>query len=492
MPGKTAPHKLKIRNVPTPAFILYSLLGWTVAALLGSLTGVLLLRIPGFPHLPAAQLTAGVIGLVGGLSWTFLIRQLGGALSRKQGLFLAVAWAVSCVLGITPLFFTSAPASVMQVLTFYSFAACGILGGFASAQAMKAAFPAATRDVLTTVAICSFGLGMAAITPNIVGERLSLTLPPWAAWAIAFEAMAMIIAAAGGYALLRLWRTAGSDKDGGSSDLADKAGRVAKLLDSRLRGNDRGGRGKVIGGGGKDRLRESRTERTGRGDAIRAGGGQEKINLDFVVLIILCLPFYLNDLSDIYVRDWRLWLAIDYLAVKLLPLLIVAWLFFQKKMTFADFGLTRQPALAFVSVFYICVLLGSVIEQAGYSLLGNISATAKLGTMPDIPQPFWQGVDLTVGLLLTGICEELVFRGYLRTFLARYTKSAFLIVGASALAFGFIHWSGGYEKVLVTSLVGAFFMLLYLRTRSLPAIMLAHFAIDFIDFSHLLPRFLFL
>jgi len=498
-----------------------------MAALLGSLTSILLLRIPGFPNLAAAQLTAGVIGLVGGLSWAFLIRKIGGALSWKRGLFLALAWAVSCVLGITPLFFTSSLASIMLVLTFYSFATCGILGGFATARAMKSALPRSANDILTSVAICSFGLGVAAITPTIVGERLSLTLPAWAAWAIGFEAMAMVIAASGGYALLRLSRAARSGKDA-HQDGGDTTGQPGtstltsakvpdsrrslspwvqeRRLDSRLRGNDKEGggndglgRGDALRAGGGNDIAGLRNDIVGhgndglgRGDALRAGGGADRIKLDFIVLIILCLPFYLNDLSDIYVRDWRLWLTIDYLAVKLFPLLVVSWLFLRKKMTLADFGLTAQPIISLVSIFYVCALLGSVIEQTGYLILGDISAAAKLGEMPDIPHPFWHGLDLTVGLLLTGICEELVFRGYLRAFLVRYTQSAALIIGASALAFGFIHWSGGYEKVLVTALVGAFFMLLYLRTRSLPAIMLAHFAIDFLDFSHLLPKFIFL
>jgi len=37
---------------------------------------------------------------------------------------------------------------------------------------------------------------------------------------------------------------------------------------------------------------------------------------------------------------------------------------------------------------------------------------------------------------------------------------------------------------------GAVFMLLYLQTRSLPAIMLAHFAVDFIDTANVIPKFI--
>ena len=66
-----------------------------------------------------------------------------------------------------------------------------------------------------------------------------------------------------------------------------------------------------------------------------------------------------------------------------------------------------------------------------------------------------------------------------------------MISSISAVAFGFIHWSGGLHKVIVTSLLGAVFMMLYIRTRSLPAIMLAHFAINFVDFAKVIPKSIF-
>jgi len=92
---------------------------------------------------------------------------------------------------------------------------------------------------------------------------------------------------------------------------------------------------------------------------------------------------------------------------------------------------------------------------------------------------------------MTGICEELVFRGYLRAFLSRYAKRASIIVLISSLAFGLIHWSGGGAKVLVTSAIGAVFMILYLRTSSLPAIMTAHFAVNFVDYANVVPTEIF-
>ena len=41
---------------------------------------------------------------------------------------------------------------------------------------------------------------------------------------------------------------------------------------------------------------------------------------------VLTLPFLLNDFANIFVPDYRLWLAIDYGFVKALPLALI-WCF---------------------------------------------------------------------------------------------------------------------------------------------------------------------
>ena len=100
-------------------------------------------------------------------------------------------------------------------------------------------------------------------------------------------------------------------------------------------------------------------------------------------------------------------------------------------------------------------------------------------------------MDLTLGLLLVGVCEELVFRGYLRAVLNRYGTRAAVMVLLSSLMFGLAHWSDGFHQVLITAAVGALFMVLYLASGSLPAIMLAHFAVNFIHYAEFIPESLF-
>lgn len=207
--------------------------------------------------------------------------------------------------------------------------------------------------------------------------------------------------------------------------------------------------------------------------------------------VLLMSPFYLNDFANLYISDWQVWLGIDYLCVKLMPLLIAFWLIRNRSWLATDFGLKAQPVPAFLTTFLLVTLLGTVIDQNGYALLARLPGYAPLGGMPEITSPAWNWIDLTAGLLLVGVCEELVFRGFLYTLIENHTRKPLAIIALSSMAFGLIHWSLGLHAVLVTTAIGAVFMVAYMRTRSLPAIMLAHFMINFIDFAGVIPKSIF-
>jgi len=216
-----------------------------------------------------------------------------------------------------------------------------------------------------------------------------------------------------------------------------------------------------------------------------------KNKLYTLILILLVSPFYLNDFSNIYIKDWHWWVFVDYVSVKLFPLIVITWLIINRKMKADEFGLKLQPVLSFVTVFLIVTFIGTLIDQNAYKLIAKLPGYLQLGTMPMIKSTTWNWADLTIGLLLVGIFEELVFRGFMCTYLRTYTRNRFVIVLISSIAFGFIHWSSGLHVVLVTSIIGAVFMIAYLKTRSLPAIMLAHFAVNFIDYAGVIPKSIF-
>ena len=224
---------------------------------------------------------------------------------------------------------------------------------------------------------------------------------------------------------------------------------------------------------------------------MRKNGTDGKNGLYILAVALLASPFYLNDFANMVVKNWRWWLFVDYTAVKLFPLAFALWLIYSKKMRAAEFGLKTQSILSSLLVFLIVALVGTVIDQNGYPLIAKLPGYPPLGGMPGITSSIWNWVDLTFGLLMVGICEELIFRGFLHTFISRYTKDACAIVVISSVAFGLIHWSLGLHVVFITSTIGAVFMIAYLRTRSLPALMLAHFAINFIDFAGVIPKSIF-
>ena len=153
--------------------------------------------------------------------------------------------------------------------------------------------------------------------------------------------------------------------------------------------------------------------------------------------------------------------------------------------------MARQTMPSFLAAFLVVTLVGTLTDQNAYKLIEKLPGYAALAGMPDIASPAWNWIDLTLGLVAVGVFEELVFRGYMHTFLSRYTQSRFAIVFISSVAFGLIHWSAGLHVVLVASAIGAVLMVAYLRTKSLPAIMLAHFAVNFIDYAGVIPKSLF-
>lgn len=210
-----------------------------------------------------------------------------------------------------------------------------------------------------------------------------------------------------------------------------------------------------------------------------------------LVLVLLASPFYLNDFANIAVKDWRLWILLDYLCVKLTLLILILGLIRSHRMQAADFGLMRQQLAPFLTTTLTVTLVGTIIDQNGYALIAQLPGYTSLGGMPAITSATWNWVDLTFGLVLVGIVEELVFRGYLHTVLRRFTANNAAIVALSSLVFGLAHWSNGLHAVLITALIGAVFMIAYIRTRSTPAIMLAHFLINFIDFADVIPKSIF-
>ena len=79
--------------------------------------------------------------------------------------------------------------------------------------------------------------------------------------------------------------------------------------------------------------------------------------------------------------------------------------------------------------------------------------------------------------ITAGICEELLYRGYLLWYLQHWLPLA-LAVAVAAIIFGVGHFYQGPRGVLLTTIVGAFMAGVYLVTGSLFAPMVLHALMD--------------
>ncbi|HWA48770.1 MAG TPA: CPBP family intramembrane glutamic endopeptidase [Dongiaceae bacterium] len=87
-------------------------------------------------------------------------------------------------------------------------------------------------------------------------------------------------------------------------------------------------------------------------------------------------------------------------------------------------------------------------------------------------------IDLTFGLALVAIHEEIFFRRVARAVL-RPLGDGVAMIAISSVIFGLFHWWTGLPNIVLATVTGAFLMLLYRRAGALWPAVLAHYLIDF-------------
>jgi membrane protease YdiL (CAAX protease family) len=85
----------------------------------------------------------------------------------------------------------------------------------------------------------------------------------------------------------------------------------------------------------------------------------------------------------------------------------------------------------------------------------------------------------TIGSIIAGICEEFIWRGYLLTRFERLANNSVIAVIIQAILFGLYHGPG----IIYTLIFGLITGFIYVKTRKLIPLMMAHWLIDAIGFS---------
>jgi membrane protease YdiL (CAAX protease family) len=171
------------------------------------------------------------------------------------------------------------------------------------------------------------------------------------------------------------------------------------------------------------------------------------------------------------------------LMVLLISTIVVQWAMFfvlflvlfreQTGLGGLGFGRLRLIHLAWAVAFLIAanLILSGIawlLAQVGLPMPGEIALLVPTDT---IGRVVWVGVSITAGF-----CEETAFRGYLMTRLrlvGRFTNWVIPTI-LSAVAFGACHAYQGWPGLIVLSVYGALFSLLYIRAGSLWPCVIAH------------------
>lgn len=118
-------------------------------------------------------------------------------------------------------------------------------------------------------------------------------------------------------------------------------------------------------------------------------------------------------------------------------------------------------------------------EGAAYGVWHLIGASNAKSVASLLPQSFLEVLGWTATCATAGICEEMVFRGYLQRQLHAFTGSLFTAVIAQGVIFGLFHAYQGWKSVTVISVLGILYGVLAAWRKNLRVNIISHAWSDF-------------
>lgn len=200
---------------------------------------------------------------------------------------------------------------------------------------------------------------------------------------------------------------------------------------------------------------------------------QRGLFISFFAIFALSVLFQLWRLNQ---ADAAAWLGIDYL-MRAAVLIALAVARPTRHVAF------KPRPLHIGKTELVAWFLGAAALAAlyGYEPLWRMAEASVPDIRLDFP-PRTTGVlhfiDLTFGLTLVAIHEEIFFRRVARI-VFRPLGDGLAMILASSVIFGLFHWWTGLPNMLMAMAAGVFLMLLYRRAGALWPAVLAHYLIDF-------------
>lgn len=199
-----------------------------------------------------------------------------------------------------------------------------------------------------------------------------------------------------------------------------------------------------------------------------------------LLLALLLAPSYLNDFFLIAATARKEVLVIDYVS-KILPLAMLC--FMPSLWPMVRQATLSRPDWRWTVIFLSMSLAVMPLLRSLEFLLQERLPAFVLFDFDSFRGPEWHWFDLTAGLTLNSVSEELIYRAVVAGVLLKRGHGVVFTIMVSSLLFAGAHWSKGLANIVVALPWGMFFMAMYLKTRSLWPGVVGHTVDNFFAFT---------
>jgi membrane protease YdiL (CAAX protease family) len=191
-------------------------------------------------------------------------------------------------------------------------------------------------------------------------------------------------------------------------------------------------------------------------------------------------PMIACQIVRLYQPDALHWVLWDY-ASRLSGLTVIALIPEVRSVAF------RLENLRMKRLFVLLWIIGLVLLDRLPIHLGIVYFNYQFPEFVVRSYPYTYGVlhliDITIGIALVAISEEIVFRRLAPALLAGWFRSRTTIVIGSAVMFGAYHWSTSAGNAIGAAAIGVPMMIFYLRAGVLWPVIIAHYLMDLVYFA---------
>jgi len=201
--------------------------------------------------------------------------------------------------------------------------------------------------------------------------------------------------------------------------------------------------------------------------------------IDWCVTACVFAPLIIRRLIVLGEHDYVYWIAVDY-AARSVSLVGIALAYRTGLM---------MPSRRWTGLMISFVVLGTLLvaqfaeQSVLYPLLRDNLQFFEFSRFPRVTDSGLRAVDLSFGLFLVALSEELAFRRFLFALLERCGADKVTVILTSSVAFAFIHLTSGIAAVLNAFVFGVLFGLAFWITRRLSICVICHYLADFYIFA---------